>query len=71
LVANAARRVPGCKDGSVYSHDDAAALYNTLNPWGPSDEAGFAIDAQYGGWDRRPLEAHSTEIVISARGERT
>jgi hypothetical protein len=55
----------------VYSHDDAAALYNTLNPWGPSDEAGFAIDAQYGGWDRRPLEADSPEIIVSARAERT
>jgi SAM-dependent methyltransferase len=34
-------------------------------------EAGFAIDAQYGGWDRRPLEADSPEIIVSARAERT
>jgi SAM-dependent methyltransferase len=37
VVANAARALR-CEDGRVYSDDEAAALYNTLNPWGPSDD---------------------------------
>jgi len=31
------------------------------------DEAGFEITAQYGGWDRRPIDASSREIITIAR----
>jgi hypothetical protein len=34
------------------------------------EEAGFLIDAQYGGWSREPLDSSSPEIVTIARAGR-
>ena len=30
------------------------------------DEAGFAVTQAYGGWDRRPLDERSPEIILVA-----
>lgn len=93
----------------MYSDDEAAALYDVLNPWGPGVEsvagdvvtltettsdahgaalrvdraslrfldvetlagfladAGFEIEAQYGGWMREALDPASREIITIAR----
>lgn len=29
--------------------------------------AGFAVESRYGGWDRRPIDATSEEIIVTAR----
>lgn len=56
-------------DGPRISHStlrflDAISLASFLT------EAGFAIEEQFGDWDRRPLSEASPEIIIVARAER-